>query len=185
MSLWSLACALVLAAVPVRAYESAAAGQGNPLTVVSGARTGTAIAVIRPDNTLWAWGEYAISLQDENGNIEENVPRKVMDQVASISSGDDFIAAVKTDGTLWMWGGNFAGQLGNGTTDSAEKPVKVMDGVAAVSCGRRHTAAIKTDGTLWLWGDNSSGQLGNGGIGNATTSGGDPAPLAPRRRPMI
>lgn len=129
-------------------------------------------AAIKTDGSLWMWGDsYGGQLgigrtgntQTDSGYTYQNVPIKVMDNVAAVSCGEDHTAIIKTDGSLWMCGNNVYGQLGNGQTFANPGDlVKVMDGVATVTCGRLHTAAVKTDGSLWVWGLNLYGQVGNG-----------------------
>lgn len=145
-------------------------------------------AAIKTDGSLWMWGDNGHG-QLGNGGIGnkeynagfgpaplQDIPVKVMDNVAAVSCGYLHTAAIKTDGSLWTWGGNEFGQLGNDRKYNADNwlvaskyqtvPVKVMDGVASVTCGNEYTAAVKTDGSLWMWGDNDQGQLGNGYVGN-------------------
>lgn len=113
------------------------------------------VAAVKTDGPLWMWGgNYSGEL---TGNVGEAVltPKKVMDDVVSVSCGDKFTAAIKTDGSLWTWGYNSSGQLGNGTTESSTVPVRVMENVSAVSCGGDNIAALKTDGSLWSWGGHS------------------------------
>lgn len=133
------------------------------------------MAAIRTDNSLWIWG---CNHDGELGNgiigndkstiwnswivpayPIQTVPVKIMEDVSSVSCGDEFTAVVKTDGSLWMWGINEFGQIGNGTTKLVTRPIKIMDDVVAVSAGNNHTAALKSDGTLWTWGNNDYNML--------------------------
>ncbi|MBA9085094.1 alpha-tubulin suppressor-like RCC1 family protein [Fontibacillus solani] len=138
------------------------------------------VAAIKTDGSLWMWGDNANG-QLGNGYVgnqkyhdgfdfvlKQNIPVKVMDNVASVSLGFMHTAAVKTDGSLWTWGFNEGGRLGNGLkgTKNIIEPLKVMDSVASVSCGSSHTAVVKTDSSLWMFGDNGMGQLGIGYTGN-------------------
>lgn len=125
-------------------------------------------AAIKTDGSLWMWGwnDYG-QLGDYinigySQNTIRNKPKKVMDNVASVSAGGSYTAAVKTDGSLWMWGSNRSGQLGDGTKNDRNTLFKVMDDVAAVSAGDYQMNAIKKDGSLWTWGKNMVGQLGDG-----------------------
>ena len=152
-------------------------------------------AAIKKDGSLWMWGSNGAG-QLGNGGIgnsgsdysDQNVPVKMMDNVAAVSCGVEHAAAIKTDGSLWMWGYNAYGELGNGGIGNSSLqeaviqtvPVKVMDSVIAVSCGSAFSAAIKTDGSLWMWGNNSNGQLGNGRVGN-NTNGGTPIQNVPTK----
>ncbi len=129
-------------------------------------------AAIKADGTLWMWGDNDKGqlgnggngniMHEIYGNICQTVPERIMDNVSSVSCGDDYTAAIKKDGSLWMWGRNDFGQLGNGTQVDTKTPGKVMDNVISISCGREHNVAVQSDGSVWTWGYGGEGQLGNG-----------------------
>jgi hypothetical protein len=117
---------------------------------------------IRPDGTLWAWGDNGIGQLGDGTTTSRSAPVQVGSGFASVAAGPYHTVAVKTDGTLWAWGYNGNGQLGDGTTTQRVAPVQVGSGFASVAAGYYHTVAVKTDGTLWAWGYNGNGQLGDG-----------------------
>ena len=128
-------------------------------------------AALQADGSLWTWGNAWGGLLGNGGGgnavggwVEEcqNVPVKILDDVAAVSCGRSSAAAVKTDGSLWMWGPVYL----DGFIRVHTTPIKVMDDVAAVDCGYLNTAVIKTDGSLWAWG--ASVMVGNGYEGNTT-----------------
>ena len=106
------------------------------------------------------WGSNGYGQLGNNSTTDSYVPIKIMDDVVSISLGDNHSAAIKSDGSLWMWGNNIGGQLGNGSTNNSTVPIKIMDNVMNVDLGIRNTAVIKADNSLWTWGDNMYSQLG-------------------------
>lgn len=137
-------------------------------------------AAIKTDGTLWTWGagecnEELLSDYRKKFNIlsenwydmalKPNL-KKVLDDVAAVSVGENYTMAIKTDGTLWAWGSNEDGQLGNGSFEDCSTPVKVMDDVLSVYTDGSANFAIKTDHTLWAWG---TGYLGDGLSGRRNT----------------
>ena len=120
-------------------------------------------------------GDGTVTRRDnETSEIVENnqrlIPTWIMDDVMSISAGQDFSIAIRGDGSLWAWGANTTGQVGIGaiTRDAMtgdafnSSPTRIMDDVVAVSAGWYHTLAIRSDGSLWSWGSNIFGQIGDG-----------------------
>jgi alpha-tubulin suppressor-like RCC1 family protein len=93
-----------------------------------------------------------------------------LNNVLTISAGQNNTLALKNDGTAWAWGRNDAGQIGNGTTTDALVPFQVqgpggvgfLNNVSAVSVGEVHSLALLSDGTVRAWGNNDHGQLGDG-----------------------
>ncbi|WDO11909.1 T9SS type A sorting domain-containing protein [Flavobacterium sp. WW92] len=127
---------------------------------------------IKPDGTLWAWGENGVGQLGDGSDVDKNVPVQIgtANNWKEISAGTRFSLAIKTDGTLWAWGNNALGQLGDGTNTRRYYPVRIGTATdwksISASAGTLggHSLAIKTNGTLWAWGFNSSGQLGNGSL---------------------
>lgn len=117
----------------------------DQVTAVSTGKYST--AAIREDGSLWTWGKdvlYENGMGNKSvgrvwcgapGEAEEiwadiqDVPAKVMEDVAAVNCNGAGTMAVKTDGTLWMWGTNvFPGSsLG---AQMLRSPTKVLDGVA-------------------------------------------------------
>lgn len=124
-------------------------------------------AAITEDGCLYLWGfdgtgQIGDKWESNTAKEEHYVPKKILENVVSVSLGWSHSAAVTSDGSLYTWGNNSSGQLGNGTTKNYDYPVKIMDNVTSVSLGTYHSAAITTDGSLYMWGENFWGQLGTG-----------------------
>jgi len=90
--------------------------------------TGGAIAAIKTDGSLWAWGGQNYG---ELGQNETNVQRSSPIQIGSdtnwnkIGGGHAHFIATKTDGTMWAWGRGSYGQLGQNEDSNYSSPIQV------------------------------------------------------------
>jgi hypothetical protein len=112
--------------------------------VVAAAPTDFAMAVQRPDGTVW-WLESG----------KEPVHMAAVDGATALSGAWGHVLALMPDGTVWGWGANAAGQLGDGTqTDGRPEPLPVpgLRDVTAIAAGDFTSIAVKRDGTVWQWG---------------------------------
>jgi alpha-tubulin suppressor-like RCC1 family protein len=127
---------------------------------------------LRPDGTLWAWGDNQFG-QFGNGTTDSTPsPSQTtgLSGVLSIAVGRAHALALRSDGTVWTWGANEYGQVGNGTTATQTSPQQIgLTDIVAVSAGWEYSLALKSDGTVWAWGVNDSGQLGNGTTAQSDT----------------
>lgn len=139
---------------------------------VSASSVGYASAyAVQSDGTLWAWGDNSYGHLGDGTETSRYSPVKVLDNVASVSTGVQYFAmAVKKDGTLWGWGTNLYNVLTSGAAATQKTPYKIMSGVASVSVGEEHAMVLKTDGTLWALGCELNGRLGNGVMKNDSPS---------------
>lgn len=117
---------------------------------------------IKPDGTLWVWGDNRFGQLGDGTLIRRVSPLSTLSQVAGVATGLDHTLAFKNDGSLWAWGLNTYGQLGDGSTTTRTTPVEILEDVAGMAAGLEHTLAFQKDGTLWAWGRNYYGQLGDG-----------------------
>lgn len=127
---------------------------------------------LKPDGTVWAWGDNTYGQLGDGTTVNKSAPVQVqsLSDVVAIAAGDYHSLAVKSDGTVWAWGKNDYGQLGDGTTTQKNIPVQVkgpdgsgcLSGVVAVAACSDYSFALKSDGTVWAWGQNIYGQLGDG-----------------------
>jgi alpha-tubulin suppressor-like RCC1 family protein len=144
----------------VETYEIVQATNTTP-----GIAAGRAHSVaVRPDGTVWAWGDGSRGQLGSGADEGSLTPRRVEAAPigTSIAAGADHVLAIDESGILWAWGANQAGQLGDGSTQDRLLPVRVsgLTNVVAVAGGTTHTLALKSDGSVWAWGGNDYGQLG-------------------------
>ena len=140
---------------------------------------GAHTCALKPDGTIWCWGEGTNGRLGNDDNSTKDHPVRVVDRdgrtsffgdVTAIDTGGSHACALKSDGTLWCWGYGDNGRLGNDDDSNKDHPVQVVDGdgsttflgdVTATSAGDYHTCALKSDGTVWCWGYGDNGRLGN------------------------
>jgi alpha-tubulin suppressor-like RCC1 family protein len=128
--------------------------------------------MIKPNGTLWAWGQNTSGQLGIGNKINQSIAVQVgtANDWKMVAAASNFTIAIKKDGSLWGWGINGStGYLGIGDATIAESLVPIRIGVASdwesISVGYNHSLALKTNGTMWAWGYNFNGQLG---IGNTT-----------------
>jgi alpha-tubulin suppressor-like RCC1 family protein len=129
---------------------------------------------VKSDGTLWGWGLNLYGQLGLGSTKNQLEPKKITDNVVSVSTGSRHSIILKADGIVYTSGANDYGQLGDGTTTNkyepvtlgkdllnySAKPIKLMDNVKSAAAGGKHSLVIKTDGTLWAFGDNYEGELG-------------------------
>lgn len=102
--------------------------------VVYVSSSGNTAAAIKSDGSLWTWGQNLFGMlgrgSDEINLAGRNTPEKIMDGVATVAVGGNFMAAITYDGGVWTWGWNDSGSLGDGTTEDSSVPIRVMEGAA-------------------------------------------------------
>lgn len=135
----------------------------EPVKIMDDVKSVNQYYAIKNDNSLWTWGKSEFG-RIENGKYDTYLsPVKVMEDVASVSSGGSSTLIVKEDGSLWGVGLNLVGQLGKKDQDTYySTPIKIMNHVKKAVCGYYHSVVLKDDGSVWTFGSNDYGQLGNG-----------------------
>lgn len=127
--------------------------------------SGSSIAAITTDGTLYIWG-YIEDGSYDTGEGYTLEPVKAMSDVVQVDVDSDTFAAVTSDGSLWMWGHNGSGIVANGQGQGSpyvpiEDRVKVLDNVAQVDIEAWLGAALKANGEVYIWGPNSENFIGS------------------------
>jgi alpha-tubulin suppressor-like RCC1 family protein len=136
---------------------------------------GSHTSAIKPDGSLWAWGNNACGRLGDNTTTDRSSPvREITSSTnwCQVSAGGYHTTALKTDGSLWSWGLGTCGRLGNSALTVRSSPVREITSSTnwcQVSGGRDHASAIKTDGSLWSWGNNQYGRLGDNSVTNKSS----------------
>ena len=84
---------------------------------------------IKTDGTLWSWGINSYGQLGNGSTIDQNSPKKIMDNITEVDASGTMGAALSTDGTLYSWGYNENGQLGDGTRADRLTPTKILSDV--------------------------------------------------------
>lgn len=111
------------------------------------------------------WGNNSAGQLCDGTRGVSLAPKKIMENISSVSLGNYHYAAITKNGDLYMWGNNKYGQIGDETSNicgRVPKKVESLKNVVSVSVGDNHSAALTKDGDLYMWGRNNYGQLGDG-----------------------
>ncbi len=146
---------------------------------------------VKPDGTLWTWGENSDGQLGLGDSDDRYTPVQVSDPTgvdsansswAAVTTGSKFSVLLRTDGTVWSTGADGSGQLGNGTDGNTDTITPVCEadatscspgtnqltGIKGVSTGELHALVVTSGGAVLSWGD-GNGNLGNGGTASSNT----------------
>lgn len=95
-----------------------------------------------------------------------------LDNIVSISTGEDHACAINLDGIAKCWGDNKYGQLGDNTTNNSSVPVevKISDKIKKIVVGSGFSCVLTDKNNVKCFGNNKYGQLGNGNKENSLVS---------------
>ncbi|WP_027390899.1 LamG-like jellyroll fold domain-containing protein [Chrysiogenes arsenatis] len=116
---------------------------------------------IKPDGTLWAWGENYSGQIGDGSNEHRFEPVQISGETdwVHVSADNSRSYAVRSDGTLWAWGSSLA---------ASPSQIGADKDWTAVALGDSHVMALKSNGTLWSW--NTGNYYGQSGFGNTLTT---------------
>jgi alpha-tubulin suppressor-like RCC1 family protein len=131
-------------------------------------------------HNVWAWGSGTYGKLGQGNETNYLTPVKVqsLQNIITISAGNQHVLALDNQGYVWAWGKNYYGQLGNGKSaidyqsglEYQSQPVQVMrnqstplTNIVYIDAGFEHSLAIDKDGQIWVWGRNEHSELGLGG----------------------
>jgi alpha-tubulin suppressor-like RCC1 family protein len=140
---------------------------------------------LRIDGTVRCWGSNSKKqLGVLTGSSGVPVPVPGLVGAVAVAAGRDFACAKKSATEIWCWGDNSDAQITTMNTSSIAPPIVAtkLTAISLLSLGvdrddfsdGGHGCAVLTDGSAKCWGENASGQIGDG-----TTGGDVPLPVAP------
>jgi len=104
--------------------------------------------IIKPDGSLWAWGNNTYSQLGTESRIRRyNEPIHIMDGVASVYTGSMRTFALTIDGDLYSWGSNNFSS--SGCDDGRLYRVRVMEDIAYFFNFSTTGFAVTTSGELY------------------------------------
>ena len=140
--------------VPSEVHGPGNAGYFNSIKAIMGGEVHN--IALKPDGTVWAWGNNVFGQLGNGTTIEAHTPVQVsgLNSVTTLGGRGYHTLAVDAGGSIWGWGWNSAGELGGGTTNATLVPVKVvgLSNPASVSAGYKFSIARMPNGTVFQWG---------------------------------
>lgn len=120
--------------------------------------------VIKPDGTLWGWGENAYGQLGDGTTHKRGTPVRIGAAAdwQQLTTAGAVTYALRQDGSLWGWGYHRDGPRTAGA-DTLYLTPRQLAGTKwrGISTAGRYTLAVRWDGTLWGWGHNEDAQLGD------------------------
>ncbi len=121
---------------------------------------------VRPDDSLWCWGQEVYGQLGVAGVFDPSLPQRVdlAAPVDLVGAGYWHTCVTLDGGDLWCWGRNLEGGLGTGrVTPYLLHPGRSegADGADDVNAGSNTLCSIH-QGSARCWGHNNYGQVGDG-----------------------
>jgi alpha-tubulin suppressor-like RCC1 family protein len=139
------------------------------------AAAGSSIFALKPDGTVYGWGDNTNGLLADGIEVQYGgtgkpsyVPTKLngLSDIVQLAGGTGHMMALTSKGKVITWGSNTSAELGHGPKSerghSTPQEVPGLTGVVQISGGLGVSTVLKSDGTVWVWGGNTDGLFGNG-----------------------
>jgi alpha-tubulin suppressor-like RCC1 family protein len=131
--------------------------------------------LLKPNNTLWAWGRGCSGQLGIGNDANQQCPVIVAGNFtdwSEVCASNLRASGIRSNGTIWTWGNNDFGELGDNCLQCRSSPVSVVGGITnwcQVAMGDQHAIALRTNGTVWAWGRNGEGQLAQNDVINRSS----------------
>jgi alpha-tubulin suppressor-like RCC1 family protein len=126
-----------------------------------------AVAAIRSDGGLFAWGLNTIGQLGQNDLINRSSPVQIgTSSWTQVSVGSGHMVGILANKSVYAWGNNANGQLAQNNRDHRSSPVQIgtEQNWLKIDNGQNSILGIKTNNTLWGWGLNTNGEIASAGV---------------------
>ena len=105
-------------------------------------------AAVTNSGDLYVWGSNKYGQIGNNATDANawNVPAKIMENIKSVSVGDDRVGAVTTNGDFYLWGRNDDGRIQKNSTENCYSPQQMKSGVLTCMIIDEDTIIVFQDG---------------------------------------
>ncbi|MDG5473911.1 hypothetical protein P6709_19475 [Jeotgalibacillus sp. ET6] len=137
---------------------------------------------IKPDGSVWGWGDGRKGSFLQNSSNIENTPIKISEldghQIKKIvGTNRGYNYAILKSGSVLFWGLNSRGESGLGHQNPVNTPITIptLENIVDIKLNKGinntsfYSLALTSEGQVLTWGQNNYGQLGNGTTQNKFT----------------
>lgn len=110
-------------------------------------------AVLKPDGTIWTWGENLTGVLGNGTLTPSNTPEKIpgITNITVLRLREGIALASDIQGNIWFWGNRFIWEEPPGMDIDITRPTKIsfLRNVKKIVIGGIHAFLLKDDGTVW------------------------------------